>query len=1188
MALDKIEINIDKVLQDNKNEENEIISKFKNLYNLYCNEEQQYDEEIKKISKEEKYLKKEINVNESEINKEKNLITNSFSEKKKKINEEFEIIRKNNINEYNNNLIELEKEKNSSGIIKKIIWVFNRYPQKKEEEIKNDYNTKKDNLIKENYNKIKDIEDEKNLKIYELNQKNKEILNKIKESYERIEFIQNRIIFLEKELIKLATKKTFIKNGDKDKCNEIYTEMNNIYNLELYPSITRINILKQETKKLMIRYQNKIHLLEDNDFNEIINMVNSNLLDAEYLKYKFIPKEKDRVKELLSDIDGKSLDEQQRDAVVTNEDNNLIVAGAGSGKTLTISAKVKYLVSRLNIKPKEILLITFTKKAAEEMQERIAKKLGIEVKVKTFHALGMEVLSLFDKEKLDVYDDIEVFTKKFIKNNVLNDEQLKKDIFKYFTTYINDYVDPENFDCLGEFYRSNKSNSLEAIEFKLRKIEANRDVIAFNEWLDDINFDFKKILKEKTIEGSNEKIEQFTEKLKKQLSEITDEYDEKENIIIDILNGMNNFKLRTKYIIEHKEQQEKEMLQRRINKKVEKLFKEKITMKYEKVKSLEELIIANYLFSCGIDYIYEGEYLQNTADNLHRQYKPDFYLPKYNIYIEHFGVNEEGRCPQYSKPEELKYLEGIKWKRELHKENGTIMEETYSFEHKNGQLINKINSILKKHNIPIKKLTSEEITKVIIDLNTDNEFKEFYKLLNTFLSLFKSCNFNETNIDKFISEAKMNNNEYVKEKHILFLKIFKIYYKEYVKELKEENKIDFNDMINNATNYITNNYLPPEFNFKYIIIDEFQDISVARYKLINSIKKYTNARVMAVGDDWQSIYRFAGSEIAIFTKFKEYFGETETLMIEKTYRNSQQLIDIAGKFIMNNPDQIKKNLKSDKKLDKPVVLVDYTENILKTDDENKNSLARRIMFILNSFDKKNNKTVLLLGRNNFDIFEIKNSEFFRIIEKGNETLIESNLYPNLEIKFMSVHKSKGIEADEVIVINNKNTLTGFPNKMVSDSVLKYVMTDEETFTYAEERRLFYVALTRTKNHCYLMCPDENSNFTEELKSYKEIEYLKCDDKEEKINCPICKTGYLVARKGYKDKIFYGCNNFPQCNFKTSDMTNVNSKVRCPSCGNFMSKRKGPYGEFYGCNSYPNCKTTYSIEEFEKLDKEGGE
>ena len=390
-------------------------------------------------------------------------------------------------------------------------------------------------------------------------------------------------------------------------------------------------------------------------------------------------------------------------------------------------------------------------------------------------------------------------------------------------------------------------------------------------------------------------------------------------------------------------------------------------------------------------------------------------------------------------------------------------------------------------------------------------------------------------------------------------------------------------MINKATNYITEKYLPSEFKFKYIIIDEFQDISVARYKLINAIKKDTEARVMAVGDDWQSIYRFAGSEIAIFTKFAKYFGETETLMIEKTYRNSQQLIDVAGKFVMNNPEQIKKNLKSDKTLEKPVVLVDYTDNILKEADENKNSLVRRVMFILNSFDKTP-KTVLLLGRNNFDINEFKESEFFRIIEKDKEIVVESNLYPHLDIKFMSVHKSKGIEADEVIIINNKNTITGFPNKMVSDSVLSYVMTDEELFTFAEERRLFYVALTRTKNHCYLMCPDENSNFTEELKSYSNVQYLACDDKEEKIPCPICKTGHLVKRQGKNNKEFYSCNNFPQCRFKTSDMTNVKSKVRCPSCGNFMVKRKGPYGEFYGCNNYPNCKTTYTIEEFEKLDK----
>ena len=1179
---DKIEINIDKVINESNLERENLVSKFKSLYDEYCELEIQYEAESKNLLEENVALKKE-NEEKGKVVKEKQQNIYKYTlNTKKEINDKFELDLQNIKSEYEKNKQKLTFQKRNANMFQFFIWMFTGYPKKKEEEIELNYKTNSNNLKIQNEQDINNIDLEEQNCLKKLRKENEEVFYILDTNEKRIKNIENRLEKIKRELYKLSVKKEFIQCGDKDKYNDIYNEMQDMLNLNIYPSIKRINDINEDIKKFMVKYQSKINLLEDSEITKIIDYYNKKVLNPRKLKPLFITEELKRTNDLLSDIDGKSLDNQQRTAVVTNEDNNLVIAGAGSGKTLTISAKVKYLVSKLHINPKEILLITFTKKAAEEMQERIAKKLGIEVKVKTFHALGYDLLGFFENKKPEIYDDLESFTDKFMNKTVFENSTLRNDIFKYFTTYMNDYVDPENFNSLGEFYRANKSNSLETIEFKLKRMETNKDISDSNKILDYIKEQIKEIAKENDFDSSLEKTKKLIETVKEQINSKVNKSEKA--FFTELLEDINSFLNSLEQIILDNKTQEKIILQKKFNEKIDKLYQEKRTLKWEKVKSVEELIIANYLFACGIRYVYEGNYKYDTSDKNHRQYKPDFYLPDYDIYIEHFGINEKGRCPQYSKIEEIKYLEGIKWKRELHKENGTIMEETYSFEHKKGQLINKLNSIFKKYKIPVKKLSATEIRDIIQSLNTDNEFKEFYKLLNTFLSLFKSCNFNENDIKRFINENKQSDNEYLKEKHALFLNIFRVYYLEYTEELNRGNKIDFSDMINKGTNYIREKYLPYEFKFKYIIIDEFQDISVARYKLINAIKEKTNARVMAVGDDWQSIYRFAGSEISIFTKFAKYFGQTETLMIEKTYRNSQQLIDVAGKFVMTNPEQIKKNLKSDKRLEKPVILVDYSENGLKSDDENQNSLVRRLMFILSSFDKTP-KSILLLGRNNFDIKALSDSEFFRILNKNGEIVVETNLYPHLDIKFMSVHKSKGIEADEVIIINNKNDLTGFPNKMVSDSILKYVTTEEELFTFAEERRLFYVALTRTKNHCYLMCPDEYSNFIEELKSYENVKYIKGNDKEEKINCPICRTGHLVQRKGAEGKMFYSCSNHPQCNFKTSDMTNVTSKVRCPSCGNFMTLKKGPYGEFYGCNNYPNCKMTYSVEEFNRLDKE---
>ena len=113
-------------------------------------------------------------------------------------------------------------------------------------------------------------------------------------------------------------------------------------------------------------------------------------------------------------------------------------------------------------------------------------------------------------------------------------------------------------------------------------------------------------------------------------------------------------------------------------------------------------------------------------------------------------------------------------------------------------------------------------------------------------------------------------------------------------------------MINEATSIVSSDavHLP----YTYIIIDEYQDISVSRYRLIEAIRKKTGSTILCVGDDWQSIYRFAGSDLSLFTDFERYFGKSALLKIENTYRNSQQLIDIAGRFVMKNKRQIRKNL----------------------------------------------------------------------------------------------------------------------------------------------------------------------------------------------------------------------------------------------------------------------------------------
>ena len=273
----------------------------------------------------------------------------------------------------------------------------------------------------------------------------------------------------------------------------------------------------------------------------------------------------------------------------------------------------------------------------------------------------------------------------------------------------------------------------------------------------------------------------------------------------------------------------------------------------------------------------------------------------------------------------------------------------------------------------------------------------------------------------------------------------------YQEELRSTNTLDFNDMIVKATKTVKETKIS---NIKYIIVDEYQDTSYIRYLLIKEIKEKTKAKIICVGDDYQSIYRFTGCSLNMFINFKRYFKNSKILKIRKTYRNSQELINIAGSFIQKNKKQIYKKLKSNKHLNKPIKIM-YGNNL--------NNL------ICNVKEEK----ILILGRNNFDINKY-------------------NLIPRNDIKYMTIHKSKGLEEDAVIIINLKNDIIGIPSKIKDNKILDYVNRKICEYPYEEERRLYYVAMTRTKGNLYLLVDKNNpSIFIKEIiKEYnKYILYL---------------------------------------------------------------------------------------------------
>lgn len=344
------------------------------------------------------------------------------------------------------------------------------------------------------------------------------------------------------------------------------------------------------------------------------------------------------------------------------------------------------------------------------------------------------------------------------------------------------------------------------------------------------------------------------------------------------------------------------------------------------------------------------------------------------------------------------------------------------------------------------------------------------RLIHTFISLFKSNNFDLSYYKTILKKMRftLNYSEYKKHKSILLI-IINIYLL-YEEELKKESALDFNDMINKSIITLKEKGLKKKW--KYIIIDEYQDTSLTKFNMIKEIINITNAQLLAVGDDFQSIYRFTGCNLHIFLNFPKYFTAAKIFYIVNTYRNPQELINVAGNFIMKNKYQQKKKLLSNKHLSKPIIIYENYNKI--------NSLK----YLLSLFSSEQNPEIMVLGRNNKDILNYIDNSYIKDNDKYT--------YNNITFRYLTVHKSKGLESNYVILINVEDNLLGFPSQIKDEKILKYVNNTKDLYPFEEERRLFYVALTRTKNKVYIISnPKKESIFIKELKKYsKYIETLK--------------------------------------------------------------------------------------------------
>lgn len=855
-------------------------------------------------------------------------------------------------------------------------------------------------------------------------------------------------------------------------------------------------------------------------------------VDAHNEKYisETMRNEKEYLDSILKQVDPMvMLDEDQRKVVLTDEDYQLVIAGAGAGKTTTVAAKVKYLVDKKGIDPSQILVVSFTNKAVNELKDKIQKGLGIDCPIATFHSTGNAIIHKHSpEEKLNIVDNSKLYfvIRDYFRGSIMKNESVVNKLIMFFASY---FDAPYEGDDLNGFF-----NNIAKANYSTMRSDLE---------------DFKR--------------------------EVID--------------------ARTK---------------------------KSVTIQNEVLRSHQEVEIANFLYLNNIDYEYEPIYPYNIT-YARKPYTPDFVIVqgKKTAYIEHFGISEDGQNDRYNNDELARYKKAVNDKVALHIKHGTSLIYTFSSYKDRRSLIIHLREALEAKGFILQPRSNKEVMEMLVAGEENRYIRKLINLICRFISNFKVNGYNSDEFNRMYHSTQNVRSR-------LFLDICHDCYLEYERWLKENKAVDFEDMINESARLLMEvKEMKQKLDFKYVIVDEYQDISRQRFDLTKALSDVTDAKIIAVGDDWQSIYAFSGSDITLFTQFAEKMGYAKMLKIVKTYRNSQDVIDIAGNFIQKNTKQIRKRLISPKRVEDPVIIYTYDSKMKSADGDRRSganyALANAVQTALTHIidnkkaEGKEPGTILLLGRFGFDGDHLERSGLFEYINRGSK--VKSVKYPELDITFMTAHSSKGLGYDDVIIINGKNETYGFPSKIEDDPVLSFVIKGDRSIDYAEERRLFYVAMTRTKNRVYFVAPESNpSEFLLEIKrEYKNVKLSGNWNEEEVVKidrkaCPLC--GYPLQfkyKKAYGLRL-YICTNEPEiCGFMTNDYKAGKLSIqKCDKCRDgYLIIKAGKYdGYFLGCTNYKNDGTGcdkcvskkyfyeqmgYPLEEFSQVEtgisvKAGGE
>jgi DNA helicase-4 len=784
-------------------------------------------------------------------------------------------------------------------------------------------------------------------------------------------------------------------------------------------------------------------------------------------------------KDFFDNIESNPLTENQRLSVIRNNDLNLVLAAAGTGKTSVMVAKALDLIKSGMAKSSEVLILAYNNDAAKELKERVvARGMSCDIHatnmplVSTFHALGRKILK---------------------ETNI--------------PTYLSEFCDDPN---------------------KLQ--------MWVTQWLRDY------------ITASPQALYSFI-KLAYQPDNPFD------------------FKTKAEYDAYVRDNELR-------------------TLQGERVKSYQELVVANWLFLNGIAYEYKAPFVSKRRLQVGLDYKPDFHITNTNIYIEHFDINRQGE----TRPDidNVAYNQSIAQKRALHKEVDTQLLEIFHYDWMEDNLENRLSTLMRECWIKTAPKSSGEVFDILQNMGFVDESSQRY------LKCLQAMRVERLD-KKLILSRLVANNIADAEAYSDLLDALQT---SYTNELERQQCIDFDDMIIRSTDAMTSKQFTPVW--RHILVDEFQDISMSRMDFLNAlISDGPKPILTVVGDDWQSIYRFAGGKLELTTKFDELVGQNTLTKLDKTFRYNNSIADTAGTFVMQNPEQYKKQVTTHTQVDSSQVY------LLDSIVDGKIDLPKQILQVVTNILKNDvNSSIAILARYRYLLEQAKQElkgAFPSIISSNSSNSENSgNSINNAKIKYWTFHSSKGLEADYCILVGFSQGKAGFPNSNKQEALVAALLPSLDTFPHSEERRLLYVALTRAKKKSYLIAdPMAPSVFINELLSPKYSLHIVSKTFGEKyrqtFKCRTCTEGYLKLLPG-KFGDFYSCtsgvacSSIPRvcdkCGSPSSDTMTKSichneacreEKVICDTCGRLMKLRESQHGKFYGCSGYginnDPCKQT---------------